>query len=142
MNTIQEKTGTKLDVNAPKLDDTKPSAGNQFGRISKKQTATVVIMEGSSETRQLAKTTILDLTDRGYTALLQAEGCRELSILVHPRFLSEIVGPGGKIIKAIQSNLDVKLTIPKTDWSPKTMQVSSMWYIPKQWYPDNQATGG
>jgi len=124
MNAIQEKTGTKLDVNAPKLDDTKPSGNNQ--RSSKKQTATVVITEGTSETRQLAKTTILDLADRGYAALLQAEGFGESSVSVHPRFLSEIVGPGGKIIKAIQSNLDVKLTIPKTDWTPKTMQVSSM----------------
>mmetsp|Transcript_18253 Transcript_18253/g.33066 ORF Transcript_18253/g.33066 Transcript_18253/m.33066 type:complete len:464 (+) Transcript_18253:66-1457(+) len=124
MNAIQEKTGTKLDVNAPKLDDTKPSGNNQ--RSSKKQTATVVITEGTSETRQLAKTTILDLADRGYAALLQAEGFGESSVSVHPRFLSEIVGPGGKIIKAIQSNLDVKLTIPKTDWTPKTMQIGNI----------------
>ena len=129
MNAIQEKTGTKLDVNAPKLDDAKPSSAGNNRSGSKKQTATVVITEGTSETRQLAKTTVLDLADRGYAALLQAEGFGESSVSVHPRFLSEIVGPGGKIIKAIQSNLDVKLTIPKTDWSPKTMQVSSMWYV-------------
>ena len=115
-----------------KFDDNKPSAGNQFGRISKKQTATVVITEGTSETRQLAKNTILDLANRGYAALLQAEGFGELSILVHPRFFSEITGPGGEIIKVIQLNLVLKLTIPKTDWTPKTIQVSSMWYIPRQ----------
>jgi hypothetical protein len=44
-------------------------------------------------------------------------------VTVHPRFLAEIVGAGGKTIKAIQSALDVKLTIPKTDWTPKTVQV-------------------
>mmetsp|Transcript_7766 Transcript_7766/g.17529 ORF Transcript_7766/g.17529 Transcript_7766/m.17529 type:complete len:450 (+) Transcript_7766:142-1491(+) len=130
MNAIQEKTGTKLEVNAPKLDDTKtgqfrPVVGGG-GRSGKKQTATVVITEGSSETRQLAKTTVLELADRGYAALLQADGFGESSVSVHPRFLSEIVGPGGKIIKAIQTNLDVKLTIPKTDWTPKTMQIGNI----------------
>lgn len=131
MNAIQEKTGTKLEVNAPKLDDSKAGSGNQFrpvggGRSNKKQTATVIITEGSAETRQLAKTTVLELADRGYAALLQADGFGESSVSVHPRFLSEIVGPGGKIIKAIQSNLDVKLTIPKTDWTPKTMQIGNI----------------
>lgn len=129
MNAIQEKTGTKLDVNAPKPDE-KASGGNanQFrpvvgGRSKNTPKATVVISEGSPEAQQAAKKAILELADRGYAALLQAEGFGESSVAVHPRFLSEIVGTGGKIIKAIQSELDVKLTIPKTDWTPKTVQV-------------------
>jgi len=132
MNAIQEKTGTKLEVNAPKLDDAKTGGSNQFrpvggGRSGKKlPTATVIITEGTAASRQLAKTTVLELSKNGYAALLQAEGFGESSVSVHPRFLSEIVGPGRKVIKAIQSNLDVKLTIPKTDWTPKSIQVGNI----------------
>lgn len=128
MNAIQEKTGVKLDVNAPKLEEgTSSGGGSQFrpvvGGRKSTQTATVVITDGTSESRQVAKKAILELAARGYATLLQAEGFGESSVEVHPRFLSEIVGTGGKIIKAIQSNLDVKLTIPKTEWTPKTMQI-------------------
>lgn len=127
MNAIQEKTGTKLDVNAPKPDE-KSGGNNQFRPVvggKSKAKATVVITEGTTEGMKAAKKAILELADRGYAALLQAEGFGESSVAVHPRFLSEIVGTGGKIIKAIQSELDVKLTIPKTDWNPKSIQVRS-----------------
>ena len=40
---------------------------------------------------------------------------------VHPQFLSEMVGPGRRTVKAIQEKLAVRLTIPKTDWMPKTV---------------------
>jgi len=129
MNAIQEKTGTKLDVNAPKPDEKTSGGSNQFRPVvggKNKAKATVVISEGSTEGQKAAKKAILELADRGYATLLQAEGFGESSVSVHPRFLSEIVGPGGKIIKAIQSELDVKLTIPKTDWTPKTVQVRSI----------------
>lgn len=129
MNAIQEKTGTKLDVNAPKLEE--KAASNQFrpvvgGRSKSTAKATVVISEGTTEGQKAAKKAILELADRGYAALLQAEGFGESTIAVHPRFLSEIVGTGGKIIKAIQAGLDVKLTIPKTDWTPKTVQIGNV----------------
>lgn len=126
MNAIQEKTGTKLDVNAPKPDE---NGGNQFRPVvggKSKAKATIVITEGTSEGMKAAKKAILELADRGYSALLQAEGFSENSISVHPRFLSEIVGKGGAIIKAIQTELDVKLTIPKTDWTPKTIQIGNV----------------
>lgn len=132
MIAIQEKTGTKLDVNAPKPDEKAAAAGNsnQFrpvvgGKSKSTAKATVVITEGTTEGQKAAKKAILELADRGYAALLQAEGFGESSVSVHPRFLSEIVGTGGKIIKAIQSELDVKLTIPKTDWTPKTLQIGN-----------------
>ena len=32
--------------------------------------------------------------------------------------LSELIGPGGSIIRAIQDKLEVKITIPDTDWRP------------------------
>lgn len=128
MNAIQEKTGTKLDVNAPKPGETS-GGNNQFRPVvggKAKAKATVVITDGTAEGMKAAKKAILELADRGYAALLQAEGFGESSIAVHPRCLPEIVGVGGKIIKAIQSELDVKLTIPKTDWNPKTIQIGNV----------------
>ena len=132
MNAIQEKTGVKLDVNAPKPDDAAGSNGgggnNQFrpvrGGMMKKQTATVIITGGTNESRVIAKKAILELADRGYSSLLMGDQFGESTVTVHPRFLSNIVGPGGKIIKLIQSECNVKLTIPKNvDWTPKTIQV-------------------
>ncbi|OEU11982.1 hypothetical protein FRACYDRAFT_263358 [Fragilariopsis cylindrus CCMP1102] len=134
MNAIQEKTGVKLDVNAPKLDDAAGSNGggnNQFrpvrGGSMKKQTATVIITGGTNESRVIAKKAILELADRGYSSLLMGDQFGESTVTVHPRFLSNIVGPGGKIIKLIQSECNVKLTIPKNvDWTPKTIQVGNV----------------
>jgi len=131
MNAIQEKTGTKLDVNAPKLEEKAASGGSQFrpvvgGKSKSTAKATVVVSDGTTEGQKAAKKAILELADRGYATLLQAEGFGESSISVHPRFLSEVVGAGGKIIKAIQSELDVKLTIPKTEWTPKTLQIGNI----------------
>lgn len=140
MNSIQEKTGTKLDVNAPAKpeDGGGASAGasaasnGQFRPVvngssssSNKAKATVVVSEGTPEMQQVAKRAVLELADRGYATLLQAEGFGESSVSVHPRFLSEIVGSQGKTIKAIQTALDVKLTIPKTEWSPKQPQIGN-----------------
>jgi len=134
MNAIQEKTGVKLDVNAPKPDDAAGSNGggnNQFrpvrGGTMKKQTATVIITGGTNESRVIAKKAILELADRGYSSLLMGDQFGESTVTVHPRFLSNIVGPGGKIIKLIQSECNVKLTIPKNvDWTPKTIQVGNV----------------
>lgn len=136
MNSIQEKTGTKLDVNAPAKPEGDATGGNsssQFRPVvngngngtNNKAKATVVITEGTSEMQQAAKRAVLELADRGYATLLQAEGFGESSVSVHPRFLAEIVGSGGKTIKAIQTALDIKLTIPKTEWSPKQMQIGT-----------------
>ena len=134
MNAIQEKTGVKLDVNAPKLDDAPNGGGgggnNQFRPVRngnmKKQTATIIITGGTNNdsSRVIAKKAILELADRGYASLLMGDQFGESTISVHPRDLSKIVGPGGKIIKSIQSELNVKLTIPKSDWTSKTIQVT------------------
>jgi len=129
MLAIQERTGCKLDVNAPKQEEN-GGGGNQFrpvtGGKKTKVTATVVITEGTNEGRVLAKKAILELADRGYAALLQGDQFGEASISVHPKYMSEIVGSGGKIIKAIQSELQVKITIPKTDWTPKQLQIGNI----------------
>jgi hypothetical protein len=118
MQAIQAATGCKLDVNAPAKDDPKTS------RVTK---ATVVITNEGSIPDGIAKArqAILELASRGFATLLQSETFGESHIQVHPRFLSEIVGPGGRTIQALQSGLSVKITIPKTDWKPNSPQVGN-----------------
>ena len=127
MNKIQERAGVKLDVNAPAKPE--EPVRSQFrpvigGRNTKtKVTATVIITEGTSEGRSRAKQAILELASRGFATLLQAESFGEATVSVHPKYLHELIGTKGKIIRALEDTLGVKLTIPKTEWNPKTIQV-------------------
>lgn len=112
MQAIQDATGCKLDVNAPPKDDTKQT------------TATVVITGDNKEAVAKAKKAVNELASKGYATLLQTDSTfGEHSITVHPRCLSEIVGPNGRNIQAIQNALNIKITIPKTDWKPNTPQI-------------------
>jgi len=138
MLAIQERTGCQLDVQAPKQYESN-GGGNQFrpvqGDKKTKVTATVVITDGTQEGRALAKKVILELAARGYAALLQGEHFGEASVSVHPKYMSEIVDSGGKIIKAIQTDLQVNITIPKTEWTPKQLRLGTsnrptVWVLP------------
>lgn len=113
MIALQEATGCTLDINAPDKD-AKPATAAK---------ATVAIAGPDKESCTKAKQAIQELATKGYARLLQADGFGEFSIQVHPRVLSEIVGPGGKCIQALQKTLDVKITIPSTDWKPGKVQV-------------------
>lgn len=135
MMAIQEATGCKLDINAPSKDDMAKAAntGPRFlTAAGAKQptkggpTATVVVSGGDLTGRQTAKKAITELANKGYATLLQGEDFTENSISVHPRFLSEIVGPGGRTIKALQETLSVKVTIPPTDWKPNQVQTGQV----------------
>ena len=119
MKAIEEATGCKLDVNAPAKDGP-PTKGPQK--------ATVVLSGGADrDAIAKAKKAINELATKGYATLLQSDSTfGEFSITVHPRYLSEIVGPGGRTIQALQSALDVKITIPSTDWKPNTIQVGQV----------------
>ena len=118
MQAIQAATGCKLDVNAPAKDGPKTS------RVTK---ATVVITNEGTTTDGIAKArqAILELASRGFATLLQSETFGESHVQVHPRHLSEIVGPGGRTIQALQTGLNVKITIPKTDWKPNAPQIGN-----------------
>jgi predicted PilT family ATPase len=120
LQAIQAATNCKLDVHAPAKDD-KPNP-----RSTKQPQATIVITnEGGGGGGDIAKAkqAILELANRGYATILQADTFGEQSLTVHPKYLAEIVGPNGKTIQAIQSSLQVKITIPKTDWKPNTPQI-------------------
>ncbi|KAG7363875.1 KH domain containing protein [Nitzschia inconspicua] len=120
MTAISAATGCKLDVDAPPKD-VKPNP-----RSTKLLQATVVISQGTSENVAKAKRAVLELAANGYATLLQADTFGEQSLSVHPRVLSQIVGPGGRTIQAIQTSLNVKITIPKTDWKPNMPQIGNI----------------
>jgi rRNA processing protein Krr1/Pno1 len=120
MTAISAATGCKIDVNAPPKD-LKPNP-----RSTKPLQATVVISQGTSESIAKAKQAVLELAASGYATLLQADTFGEQSLSVHPRVLSEIVGPGGRTIQAIQTALNVKITIPKTEWKPNMPQIGNI----------------
>mmetsp|Transcript_2633 Transcript_2633/g.4250 ORF Transcript_2633/g.4250 Transcript_2633/m.4250 type:complete len:465 (-) Transcript_2633:69-1463(-) len=112
MLAIQDATGCKLDVNAPSKDD-KPTNANAKA---------TVVLSGDKDAVKAAKKAILELAAKGFATILQSENFGETTMAVHPRYLSEIVGPGGRTIQALQKTLDVKLSIPPTDWKPNNNQ--------------------
>lgn len=114
MKAIEEATGCKLDVNAPARDAPVPA------NLPNKTQKASVKLSGTTEAIQKARTAIQELERKGYASILQSDNFGEFSISVHPRCLSEIVGPGGKVIQALQTNCDVKISIPPTDWKPNT----------------------
>mmetsp|Transcript_14759 Transcript_14759/g.16911 ORF Transcript_14759/g.16911 Transcript_14759/m.16911 type:complete len:458 (-) Transcript_14759:253-1626(-) len=118
MMALEEKTGCKLDINAPSRDDSQ-------SKTSQPQKAGI-ILSGDKEGMAMAKKAILELASKGYATILQDENFGEFGAMIHPRYLSEIVGPGGKTIQALQSALDVKLTIPSTDWKPNAPQTGQV----------------
>ena len=109
MQAVEAATGAKLDVSAPSKDD---------GPLKANAKATVTV-SGPPDAVRRAMTAVRELADKGYTVLIESEGFTESGIMVHPRYLSEIVGPKGSIIRSVQDKLGVKLTIPPTDWNPK-----------------------
>ncbi|CAB9519765.1 KH domain [Seminavis robusta] len=117
MEAIKVATGCSLEINAPagSEDNKKPlPPGAKAG----------VIIQGSTKEDILkAKKAVQELAAKGYATLLQGDNFGETGIEVHPRFLSEIVGPSGRTIQALQKTLDVKITIPPTDWKPNAPQV-------------------
>eukprot|EP00977_Amphora_coffeiformis_P011205 scaffold2686_cov167-Amphora_coffeaeformis.AAC.1 len=111
---LEEATGCKLDVNAPSKDDSRATM------------ASVTLTADKKEALVAAKKAIRELVSKGYATILQSENFGENYISVHPRYLNEIVGPSGQTIKALQTTLDVKITIPPTDWKPNTVQVGQV----------------
>ena len=124
MMAIQEATGCKLDINAPGGKDDGPN-NKAAARVSAMAKAGVIITGNDKESIAKAKKAVLELASKGYATLLQADpNFGEFGTEVHPRMLSEIVGPGGKTIQALQTSLNVKITIPPTDWKPNNRQTN------------------
>ena len=117
MQKIEAALDVKIDINAPARDDPNPSP-----------TATVIITadEGNTGGIARAKSAVKELCTKGYSPITEAPGFAEQYVSVHPKYLAEIVGKGGKNIKALQQALEIKITIPKTDYNPRDKQVGKV----------------
>uniref|UniRef100_A0A7S2N416 K Homology domain-containing protein n=1 Tax=Helicotheca tamesis TaxID=374047 RepID=A0A7S2N416_9STRA len=105
LHALQDATNTTIETPQNRdRDDTSP--------------AKVIVTGSSPADVKKAKSAIKELCDKGYTSVIEGEGFLENYVSMHPQFLSEIVGPGGSVIKAIQQKLNVKVSIPSTDWKP------------------------
>ena len=117
MQKIEAALDVKIDINAPARDDPNPSP-----------TATVIITadEGNTGGIARAKSAVKELCTKGYSPITEAPGFAEQYVSVHPKYLAEIVGKGGKNIKALQQALEIKISIPKTDYNPREKQVGKV----------------
>jgi hypothetical protein len=100
---VQAATNTKIDTPQRDREDRSPAK---------------VMVSGRADDVKRAIAALKELCDKGYTTVTQDKGFTEQSVAVHPSVLSELIGPGGSIIRAIQDKLEVKITIPDTDWRP------------------------
>ena len=117
MQKIEAALDVKIDINAPARDDPNPSP-----------TATVIITadEGNTGGIARAKSAVKELCTKGYSPITEAPGFAEQYVSVHPKYLAEIVGKGGKNIKALQQALEIKISIPRTDYNPREKQVGKV----------------
>jgi len=96
------QTATETDIAMPKTEK------DQAGTID------LVVTGGTESNVGKAVKAILDLCQKGYTALLGGDGFCEGSITVQAMYLPEIIGKGGANIRAIQDQFQVRMQIPPT----------------------------
>uniref|UniRef100_A0A7S1ZLJ3 K Homology domain-containing protein n=1 Tax=Ditylum brightwellii TaxID=49249 RepID=A0A7S1ZLJ3_9STRA len=109
LQALQDATNTKIET--PQNRD----------RDDKSPVKVIVTGDSPMDVKK-AKEAIKELCNKGYASIIQGEGFIENYVSVHPQVLSEIVGPGGSVIRAIQEKLNVKVSIPSTDWKPGNSQ--------------------
>jgi polyribonucleotide nucleotidyltransferase len=126
LQALQAATGCKLDGHAPGKDENTTATTTTKNNNKPSKDGVVVISGGDATGRSTAKAAIRELVTKGYAKILQGDDFAENFVMVHPRHLSEIVGPGGRTIKALQSTLNVKVRIPSTDWKPNTIQLGQV----------------
>ena len=107
---LQTATSTKIDTPQRDRDDRSPAK---------------VAVTGRADDVKRCINALQELCDKGYTTLTQDKGFVEQSVSVHPSVLSELIGPGGCIIRALQEKLVVRVTIPETDWRPGRQTVKA-----------------
>lgn len=59
-----------------------------------------------------------ELVTKGYATLLAAEDFQESYVAVHYKFLPDIIGKGGSVIRALNAHTGVKITVPQTSKTP------------------------
>lgn len=100
---IQNATATSIQM--PKTD--KETTGNVTLKIS-----------GPKEGVQKAAQALNELVNRGFCTLLSGEDFQEGYVAVHYKFLPDIIGKGGSVIRALNAHTGVKITVPTTAKQP------------------------
>ena len=100
---IQEKTGVVIEFPPRSADKDKEATE-----------PVPVTIRGPSEGVKKAAKNIKDLTTKGYCALLEGDNFSEGFIQIPPVYLSDVIGPKGASIKAIQEQCGVHLHVPPT----------------------------
>lgn len=85
----------------------------QMPKTEKDSTGSVTItVTGVQANVDKAIYAMKELIAKGYAMMLAEEDFRESDVTVHPRFLPDIIGKGGAVIRALGSHTGVKITVP------------------------------
>eukprot|EP00948_MAST-09A_sp_MAST-9A-sp1_P000415 g415.t1 len=103
LHAIQDGTGVSIQMPQRDRDDTSTAP------------ATITLLGPDMSSLKAAKTAINNLCTKGYCRFTVSEDFKEDHMNIHPQYFNEIIGKGGRVIKAIQTNLDVRINIPKTE---------------------------
>lgn len=110
LNLLQKLSGAEIRLPKPK------------DKVEGEATSTVkhppeedldITVTGPSKGVGVAVRAINDLCTKGFSSLLEGSDFSEGFMTVHPLYLSEIVGVKGARVRAIQDQLQVRLTVPQ-----------------------------
>jgi rRNA processing protein Krr1/Pno1 len=91
----------------------------QMPKTEKDSTGDVTIsVTGEEAGVAKAITAMKELLAKGYCLLLSDPDFRESDATVHPRFLPDIIGKNGSVIKALSQHTGVKITVPTASKAP------------------------
>jgi len=91
----------------------------QMPKTEKDSTGDVTIsVTGEEAGVAKAITAMKELLSKGYCMLLADPDFRESDATVHPRFLPDIIGKNGSVIKALSQHTGVKITVPTASKAP------------------------
>jgi rRNA processing protein Krr1/Pno1 len=100
---IQQATGTIIQM---------PRAGKDVeGDVT-------IVVSGPQEGVNKAVTALNELASKGYANMLVPEGFQESYVAVHQKYLPDIIGKSGSVIRALNNHTGVKITVPSVTKQP------------------------
>lgn len=105
---IQTLTGAA--INMPRIDKEKEK---EKEAAASTEPATIRVT-GPALGVSKAVLALTELVNKGYSTLLEGDDFQESYVAVHPKFLPEVIGKGGAVIRALQVHTGIKITVPAT----------------------------
>jgi rRNA processing protein Krr1/Pno1 len=100
---IQQATGTIIQM---------PRAGKDVeGDVT-------IVVSGPQEGVNKAVAALNELASKGYANMLVPEGFQESYVAVHQKYLPDIIGKSGSVIRALNNHTGVKITVPSVTKQP------------------------